>query len=676
MLTRYLAAVLSLAMCADALCAPQSGTVKAGTASIATAGATTTITQTSDRAVIDWRSFDIATGETVRFAQPSAQSAILNRVTGSQMSVLQGSLTANGQVYLVNPNGILIGSGGSISAAAFVATTASIGNDAFMRAPADANGRYAFDQVTTASTTGSIVNLGTISVADGGLVALVAPSVRNNGAIVARLGTIELASASRFTLDLFGDDLVRFAIGDSISKAFTDVEGKVVSAQVTAAGTLTADGGRIVLLSVPAASGVVDQAINLSGVAQAASIATDQQGSIHLLANGGKIEVSGTADVSSAQSTVAAGVVEIIGSEVHLSAGALVTASSGLGGGQIVLGGRYTADGVTLTNSVQVDAGAAARACGTAACSVDGSDGSGVGGNVRLYSVNATTLAGEINVSGSATQSAGLVEVLSDSGLTTLAGTSTIVALSGVGQFSGFTAVIGNTLSVDASAGIDLRDYAGGFPLGASRLISDSTPGSTVRSYVFDDTLPQRQTSKSILFHAYSNNGYENSLPLLFDPILNPGSHLFAGGDTAETPIGTVRPNGGAPTTLAANAADPLTAIPVVFTPDLPPDVITPGGGVVNVQVSEASNEVSQMANRDGTATSTRRTTSESVGEIVTGGPGVARSADLGRSGDTAGAGSDVFGANFHVLGPAREGNDAQLSDYLCSTPYAGNACR
>ena len=95
-------------------------------------------------------------------------------VAGGVVSVAAGSagmLTANGQVYLVNPNGMLIGNGATIDAASFVATTANIGNDAFMASPASVNGRYAFDQVTTASGSGTIVNGGTITAADGGLIA-------------------------------------------------------------------------------------------------------------------------------------------------------------------------------------------------------------------------------------------------------------------------------------------------------------------------------------------------------------------------------------------------------------------------------------------------------------------------------------------------------------------------
>jgi filamentous hemagglutinin family protein len=106
--------------------APAGGNVTPGTATISSNASTTTITPTADRAVINWNTFNVGTTETVTFAQPNAQAAVLNRVTGSQLSSLQGTLNANGQVYLVNPNGVLIGNGAHVNVASFVATTASI----------------------------------------------------------------------------------------------------------------------------------------------------------------------------------------------------------------------------------------------------------------------------------------------------------------------------------------------------------------------------------------------------------------------------------------------------------------------------------------------------------------------------------------------------------------------
>ncbi len=641
----------------SAAAGPEDGVVRAGAASVSRTGATTTISQTSNRAVIDWRSFSTAPGESVKFLQPDAQSAVLNRVTGSQMSSLQGALTANGQVFLVNPNGILIGNGASIDVGSFVASTANIANAAFMRI--DSNGHYAFNELARNAGTATIENAGSIAVADGGLVALVAPGVRNSGTITARLGTIELASATHFTLDLFGDDLVRLAVGDSVAPS--------LQAQVDAGGQLTADGGRIVLLSVPAAAGVVGDAINLSGIARASSLGVNQRGEISLLANQGVVRVSGNTDVSSSTPGVQGGEVSVLGGSVLLSGTARVNASGVGGGGYVVLGGNFAGEGATITQQTTVQQGALVTACGTAACAPDGTGGDGDGGEIRLFSAQATELGGELNVSSSSVHRAGVVEVVSDAGLTKFTSQARIVGITGEGQAAGFTAILGNTLDLAPTSFIDMSDVAGNLPSGSNRLISDSRPGTTTRSYVSDPGLETRQTDQPIVIHAYVNNGvstYPDHLPT-----------IRAAG--VETPVGTLRPNGGAPTTFAASGADTLAAIPVTFSPPAPA-----GSDAVNTQVADAANTLTRdAADRQaivdaGIKAANGPSEGDSPMMIVIGGPGVARVADLGRAGAEAGASPDVFGVNFHVLAPVGGDDDAPISDYLCRTPYASDACK
>jgi filamentous hemagglutinin family protein len=643
---------------------PTDGVIRAGAATISQTANTTTITQTSDRAVIDWRTFNIAANESVSFLQPGTQSAVLNRVTGSQFSSLQGALNANGQVFLVNPNGILIGSGASINVGSFVASTANIATSAFMRGAVTANGRYAFDELASGAGTATIVNAGTITVAEGGMVALVAPGVRNSGTITARLGTIELASATHFTLDLYGDDLVRLALGDSVAGALVDTSGTALTAQVSAGGQLLADGGRIVLLTVPAASEVVSEAINLSGIARAQSVGVNQRGEISLLANQGAVVVGGTADASSAVGGVAGGNVSMIGSSVNLTSIARANASGVGGGGTIVLGGSYTGEGATVTAQTAVALGARVTACGTTACANDGTGGAGDGGSIRLFSTQDTALNGELNVSSAAANRAGIVELISDTGVTRMSAMSRIVGITGENQLAGFTAILGNTLELAPTAFVNMSDVAGNLPLGSARLISDLRPGATTRSYVSDPDLETRQTDQPVVVHAYVNNGvsnYPNNLPF-----------IQAAG--VETPVGTLRPNGGAPTTFATSGADTLAAIPVSFIP--PPPA---GSDTVTTEVANTANDLTRdaisttqliiAAGRNDIAGGTPMS-------LVIGGPGVAQIADLGRTGAVAGASPDVFGANFHVLSPVGSADDTQIADYLCLTPFASNACK
>ncbi|MCW5575703.1 MAG: filamentous hemagglutinin N-terminal domain-containing protein, partial [Burkholderiales bacterium] len=184
---------------------PVGGRVVAGSAAIGAPDASTVeITQGSHRAIIEWNGFSIAAGETTRFIQPSATAVTLNRVTGGDPSRILGNLQANGIVYLINGNGILFGQGAKIDVAGLVASTADIRNDDFMA------GRMAFTRPGHAAA--AVVNQGDITVAEGGLVALVAPGVENAGRIQAKLGRVLLASGDRFAIDFNGDGLISFAV--------------------------------------------------------------------------------------------------------------------------------------------------------------------------------------------------------------------------------------------------------------------------------------------------------------------------------------------------------------------------------------------------------------------------------------------------------------------------------
>ena len=81
---------------------PQGEQVRAGTATFDRAGAALNI-RTSDRAIIDYRSFSIGGGERVSFIQPSALSMTLNRVTDPNPSRIFGTLQSNGKIVLANP---------------------------------------------------------------------------------------------------------------------------------------------------------------------------------------------------------------------------------------------------------------------------------------------------------------------------------------------------------------------------------------------------------------------------------------------------------------------------------------------------------------------------------------------------------------------------------------------
>ena len=153
--------------------------------------------------VIDWRSFNVGSDAAVRFQQPSASAIVLNRVgADGGRSVIDGRLSANGQVWLLNSGGVLFGSTARVDVGGMLAASLKLGNDDFM------NGNYRF----TKEGSGSIVNQGTLTAADGGYIALLAPEVRNEGVIAARLGTVALASGEELRVDFSDDRLIEIRI--------------------------------------------------------------------------------------------------------------------------------------------------------------------------------------------------------------------------------------------------------------------------------------------------------------------------------------------------------------------------------------------------------------------------------------------------------------------------------
>ena len=188
-----LAVSVMLTFGANALAQPTGGVVASGVANISSAAGSTTINQTTQNAIINWQSFNIAAGQSVQFVQPGKSSVVLNRVLGADPSNILGSLSANGQVFLVNPNGILFGKGAQVNVGGLAASSLNIADGDFMA------GNYKFG----GAGKGAVRNDGSIN-ADGGYVALLGASVGNDGVIAAQLGTVALAAGHAITLDVAG----------------------------------------------------------------------------------------------------------------------------------------------------------------------------------------------------------------------------------------------------------------------------------------------------------------------------------------------------------------------------------------------------------------------------------------------------------------------------------------
>ncbi len=253
---------------ATAYALPEGGQVAAGQAAITTAGSTMTIAQQTAQAIINWQNFGIGSGEAVHINQPNSQAMLLNRVIGSNPSEIFGQLTANGQVILVNPNGVFFRPGSSVDVGGLTASTLNIANEDFLKGQL----RFAGDSQNP------VINAGNIT-AQNGYVNLLAKEVVNEGIIAAQTGSVNLAAGSGMSLDYNGDGKITVAVTD----------GAYQSA-VANKKLIQADGG-LVVMTASGKDALMDSAVNNYGIIQANTLG-EATGQISL--TGDNIATTGT----------------------------------------------------------------------------------------------------------------------------------------------------------------------------------------------------------------------------------------------------------------------------------------------------------------------------------------------------------------------------------------------
>jgi filamentous hemagglutinin family protein len=425
---------------------PTGGTVTAGTATIVGNGAQLNVNQTTARAVIDWAGgFSIGPNNSVVFTQPNAASVTLNRDLNGQLlpSSIQGTLQANGHVFILNHAGVLFGPSASVNVGGLVASSLSMTNDAFMA------GKYVLTTPANPAGVpgpGLVSNQGKIVASPGGSVLLAAPQVSNEGIITTPGGTSALVSADSLSFDLTPDGLTKII-----------VNGPVAASQISNIGEISADGGAVTLLARPADAATL--AVSQAGIVRARTLDT-RAGVITLDGGSGYTELTGLADATGTAANHKGGTVAMLGGNVGLleptppsqaAVGALrapgttavalavdpgvvagtINASGAAGGGIVTVQASsgvavaptasITANALTAGNGGAVTvSGAGARVLGTV--QARGAGATGNGGNVSVNGANGLDVSGARLDAGAATGAAGTVTVASSGTITLVNG--------------------------------------------------------------------------------------------------------------------------------------------------------------------------------------------------------------------------------------------------------------
>ncbi|WP_158525559.1 hypothetical protein, partial [Polynucleobacter paneuropaeus] len=395
---------------------PTNGKVVAGVATISqtstATNATMTVNQTSQRAVINWDSFNVGQNAAVNFVTPGANSSTLNRVTGASPSLIQGALSSNGQIILVNANGITFGRGAQVDAPGVVASTMDIANKDFM------DGKSTF----SGSGSGKIVNKGTISATtQDGFIALLAPEVQNQGYLLAsKGGTVVMAAGEQITLNFQGKHLGGVNVDIATYKALV-ANKRVVEVN-----------GGLVVMAAGAANQLMSSVIKNTGRVSASSV-VNNGGEIEFVGN--TVTQAGTVEANS--TTGVGGQVNLVGNNITATSKSKTTATGATGGGQVNMGLAQTAvSGGTQVNAVTPSANTVAvnqaivKANATQAAqnnslaqtvtveqgaSIDASaTQSGNGGIIAIWSALKTNIAGSLKaIGGAVSGNGGFVETSS-----------------------------------------------------------------------------------------------------------------------------------------------------------------------------------------------------------------------------------------------------------------------
>lgn len=370
---------------------PQGGVVADGQATISTPNPNyMQIDQHSNAAVINWQSFNIGSQEHTHFQQPSINSIAINRVNAANgSSAIFGKLTSTGQIFLLNPAGVIFGPTAQVNVGSILASTSDLNFDAYKQ------GRI--ELIPNHNYNGQIINQGSITVRDGGYAMFAAPNINNQGIINAKLGHVQLSSGDYFTVDLYGDGLINLKIPED------QLNPSLKEYKITHSGKIYADGG-IITMTAANADSIVSSIINMEGLMQADSISNNKGKIILTASDNGYINFS-----ADSRTYAASGYVKASAGNIKLASGSVIDASSKdthSNAGEIYIGGNY--QGKLLSDS---DFNAKNVIVEPNAHLLANAKTNGNGGKIVVWSDDTTSVAGNFEAkSGSESGNGGLIE--------------------------------------------------------------------------------------------------------------------------------------------------------------------------------------------------------------------------------------------------------------------------
>lgn len=361
--------ILSLALLNSILlwANPSNPTVVAGNATFTEENQRLDITATSDRTIINWETFSLDRSDTTNIAVPSKNSAVLNRVTGSYQSSIGGRILSNGQVYLINPNGIMVTDQGYIDVNSFLASTLDVADNEFL---------LGSDMTFMGISPAAISNQGFITASEGDIF-FIARHIENTAEMEAHEGVIGMGAGLEVILR--PNESERILIVPS--------QGASAGTGIDQTGTLSA-----IQAEMKADGNLYALAINHTGTTESIGY-NFEGGRIFLVAKGGTTTLQKFSEMHALKGDMTGGEISILGTNVNVLDDSHINASSESGGGFIYIGGSMGGQVPNVYNATNVVTGPGIEAF------VD-AEYFGNGGEISVFATGTANVGGLLSATG------------------------------------------------------------------------------------------------------------------------------------------------------------------------------------------------------------------------------------------------------------------------------------